>query len=132
VDVHQHAKAMAASVGYTAKLGIDGQLAQLLQLRVAQLNPCSYCLILHNRAAVDHGITPECNANLPSWRESTLYGATSEALTSQRARVACDPWRPLRRPNSSRFRLSGPMHVRGARQSLRSRPENQGWRDQLP
>lgn len=88
VEFHQHAKAMAASVGYTAKLAIDGQLAQLLRLRVAQLNPCSYCLILHNRAAADQGIAPERIANLPSWRESALYSeaeqvalAYCEALT---------------------------------------------------
>lgn len=79
VEFHQHAKAMASSVGYTAKLGIDGQLAQLLRLRVAQLNPCSYCLILHCRAAADQGITPERVANLPSWRESTLYSDAERA-----------------------------------------------------
>ena len=79
VEFHRHAKAMATSVGYTAKLGIDGQLAQLLRLRVAQLNPCSYCLILHSRAAADKGITPERIANLPSWRESTLYSDAERA-----------------------------------------------------
>lgn len=73
VDFHEQAKAMAGSVGYTAKLAIDGQLAQLLRLGVAQLNPCSYCLILHSRAAADLGISSERIANLPSWRESTLY-----------------------------------------------------------
>ena len=88
VKFNEHAKAMASSVGYTAKLSIDGQLAQLLRLRVAQLNPCSYCLILHSQAAADQGITPERIANLPSWRESQLYSeaertalAYCEALT---------------------------------------------------
>lgn len=79
VEFHQHAKAMASSVGYTAKLAIDGQLAQLLRLRVAQLNPCSYSLILHNRAAVDQGITSARIANLPSWRESALYSEAERA-----------------------------------------------------
>jgi AhpD family alkylhydroperoxidase len=79
VEFHLHAEAMARSVGYTAKLGIDGQLAQLLRLRVAQLNPCSYCLILHDRAAADQGITRERIASLPSWRESTLYSAAEGA-----------------------------------------------------
>ena len=89
VEFHLHAEAMARSVGYTAKLGIDGQLAQLLRLRVAQLNPCSYCLILHDRAAIEQGITRERVANLPSWRESALYStaegaalAYCEALTT--------------------------------------------------
>lgn len=79
VEFHQHAKAMANSVGYTADLTIDGQLAQLLRLRVAQLNPCSYCLILHSRAAADQGISPERIANLPSWRESMLYSRAESA-----------------------------------------------------
>lgn len=76
------------SVGYTANLSIDPQLAQLLRLRVAQMNPCSYCLILHNKAAHDQGISAEKVAHLPSWRESRMYSeaercalAYCEALT---------------------------------------------------
>jgi len=88
VEFHDHAKAMAKSVGYTASLSLVKQLAQLLRLRVAQLNPCSYCLILHSQAAEDQGISKARIANLPSWRESTLYSeqegaalAYCEALT---------------------------------------------------
>jgi len=44
---HAIAKDMAKSVGFTADLFINSQLAQLLRLRVVQMNPCSYCLILH-------------------------------------------------------------------------------------
>jgi AhpD family alkylhydroperoxidase len=65
-EFHDLARAMAKAVGYTATLTIDRQLAELLRLRVAQLTPCSYCLILHSRAAADQGITPERIANLPS------------------------------------------------------------------
>lgn len=79
VEFHEHAKAMAGSVGYQAKLSIDGQLAQLLRLRVAQINPCSYCLILHSKAAVDQGISAERIAHLPSWRESTLFSPSERA-----------------------------------------------------
>lgn len=79
VEFHAHAKAMAGSVGYTATLTVEEQLAQLLRLRVAQLNPCSYCLILHHRAASDQGISPERIANLPSWRESALYSEAERA-----------------------------------------------------
>lgn len=89
VEFHGIAKQMAASVGYTADLSVDGQLAQLLRLRVAQMNPCSYCLILHTQAAHDQGITTEKVAHLASWRESTMYTdaercalAYCEALTA--------------------------------------------------
>ena len=78
-EFHDLARAMAKAVGYTATLTIDRQLAELLRLRVAQLTPCSYCLILHSRAAADQGITPERIANLPSWRESGLYSDAERA-----------------------------------------------------
>ncbi len=58
IAFHEIAKQMAKSVGYTADMTVDGQLAQLLRLRVAQMNPCSYCLILHTQAAHDQGLHP--------------------------------------------------------------------------
>ncbi len=81
VEFHDLAKQMAKSVGYTADLTVDGQLAQLLRLRVAQINACSYCLILHTKAAQDQGIATEKVAHLASWRESTMFtDAEREAL----------------------------------------------------
>ena len=89
IAFHGIAKEMAASVGYTAELSVDDQLAQLLRLRVAQMNPCSYCLILHTKAAHDRGVPAEKVAHLPSWRESTMFTdaercalAYCEALTA--------------------------------------------------
>lgn len=88
IAFHGIANQMAASVGYTAELSVDGQLAQLLRLRVAQMNPCSYCLILHTQAAHDQGISAAKTAHLASWRESTMFTETErcalaycEALT---------------------------------------------------
>lgn len=88
IQFHSIAQEMAKSVGYTADLSIDAQLAQLLRLRVAQLNPCSYCLILHTKAAHDRGIAVEKIAHLPSWRASKIFSdaersalAYCEALT---------------------------------------------------
>jgi len=89
VEFHAIAKQMAKSVGYTADLSVEPHLAQLLRLRVAQMNPCSYCLILHTKTAHDQGISTQRVSNLLSWRESTLYSeperaalAYCEALTS--------------------------------------------------
>lgn len=88
IGFHAIAKDMAAAVGYTASLSVDRGLAQLLRLRVAQLTPCSYCLILHTEAGRDVGLAPEKIAHLPSWRESTMFRedeaaalAYTEALT---------------------------------------------------
>ena len=46
----------ADAFGYTAELRIDRRLAELLRLRVSQINNCSYCLDLHYQAARDAGI----------------------------------------------------------------------------
>lgn len=73
VEFHGIAQQMAQSVGYTAELSVDQQLAQLLRLRVAQMNPCSYCLILHTQAAHDQGVALEKVAHLASWQESTMF-----------------------------------------------------------
>lgn len=79
VEFHDLAKQMAKSVGYTASLSVDGKLAQLLRLRVAEINACSYCLILHTKAAHDQGIHPAKVAQLSSWRESTLFSPEEQA-----------------------------------------------------
>jgi len=88
IGFHAIAREMATAVGYTATLSVDAGLAQLLRLRVAQLNPCSYCLILHTAAARDSGLNPAKIDHLASWRESTMFTedeaaalAYTEALT---------------------------------------------------
>ena len=76
---HELAKSMAKNFGYTADLEIDTQVAQLVRLRVAQKNTCSYCLILHTRAARDQGIANARVDGLGSWWESALYSAAEKA-----------------------------------------------------
>ena len=70
---HEMAKTMAKGFGYTADLEVDSHIAQLVRLRVAQMNNCSYCLILHSKAARDQGIQVEKIDGLGSWWESALY-----------------------------------------------------------
>ena len=77
--LHDIAKDMAAAFGYTAELSLNRGLAQLVRLRVAQLNPCSYCLILHTEAAHEAGVSAAKVAHLASWRESTLFTAGEAA-----------------------------------------------------
>jgi len=73
IPFHSTAKAMAKEVGYTANLEINKELAQLLRLRVAQKNECSYCIILHANTARDIGINPVKVDNISSWYNSTLF-----------------------------------------------------------
>lgn len=74
------ASKMAAAFGYSAELPGDPRLLQLLRLRVAQLNPCSYCLILHSEVAIKIGIPSVVLAHLPSWRESTMFSSEERAV----------------------------------------------------
>lgn len=76
---HDLARSMAQAFGYTADLEVDPQLAQLLRLRVAQCNNCTYCLILHGQAARDRGIHDAKVDGLGSWWESALYSAAEHA-----------------------------------------------------
>jgi AhpD family alkylhydroperoxidase len=69
----------ADAFGYTAKLGIDRQLAQLLRLRVSQLNNCSYCLNLHYQAAREAGIPRAKIDTLTAWWETELHSEAEQA-----------------------------------------------------
>jgi AhpD family alkylhydroperoxidase len=69
----------ADAFGYTADLRIDRHLAQLLRLRVSQLNNCTYCLNLHYRAARDAGIPSAKIDTLTAWWETDLYSEAEQA-----------------------------------------------------
>ncbi|GAA2056862.1 carboxymuconolactone decarboxylase family protein [Leifsonia soli] len=76
---HALAEEMAHSFGYTAELTLEGKLAELVRLRVAQVTPCSYCLVLHTRVVLECGVPVEKVAHLASWRESEMFSAAERA-----------------------------------------------------
>src|SRR3954454_13058023 len=69
----------ADAFGYRADLRIDRGLAQLLRLRVSQLNNCTYCLNLHYEAARDAGIPRAKIDTLTAWWETDLYSGAEQA-----------------------------------------------------
>jgi AhpD family alkylhydroperoxidase len=69
----------ADAFGYTADLRIDRGLAQLLRLRVSQLNNCTYCLNLHYQAARDAGIPRAKIDTLSAWWETELHSEADQA-----------------------------------------------------
>ena len=69
----------AAAFGYKAELRIDRQLAQLLRLRVSQLNNCTYCLELHYEAARAAGIPRAKIDTLSAWWETDLHSEAEQA-----------------------------------------------------
>src|SRR3712207_7288170 len=72
----------ADAFGYRAELRIDRSLAQLLRLRVAQINNCTYCLNLHYQAAREAGIPRAKIDTLTAWWE-TANALRSEEHTSE-------------------------------------------------
>jgi AhpD family alkylhydroperoxidase len=79
---HGIAKEMAAQFGHSATLTGDPTLLQLLRLRVAQMNPCSYCLILHTEVAARREVPAAVIAHLASWRESAMFSPAEKAALS--------------------------------------------------
>jgi len=69
----------ADAFGYTAELRIDRGLAELLRLRVSQLNNCTYCLNLHYQAARDVGIPRAKIDTLSAWWETELHSEAEQA-----------------------------------------------------
>jgi AhpD family alkylhydroperoxidase len=63
----------ADAFGYRADLRIDRHLAELLRLRVSQLNNCTYCLNLHYEAAREAGIPRAKIDTLTAWWETELH-----------------------------------------------------------
>ncbi|WP_433125333.1 carboxymuconolactone decarboxylase family protein [Micromonospora sp. CA-240977] len=73
------ANAGAAAFGHTATLQVDRTLAQLLRLRVAQINNCSYCLLVHHAAARTADIPPSKVETLTAWWETQLFSEEEQA-----------------------------------------------------
>lgn len=78
-DLAALARHGADTFGYKAQLRIDGKLAQLLRLRVSQINNCSYCLSLHYEAARDAGIPRPVIDTLTAWWETDFHDAAARA-----------------------------------------------------
>ena len=69
----------ADTFGYKAELRVDKELAQLLRLRVAQINNCTYCLSRHYGVARGLGVSQAKIAMLSAWWETRLYSPAERA-----------------------------------------------------
>ncbi|MGW5076193.1 carboxymuconolactone decarboxylase family protein [Rhodococcus sp. NPDC004095] len=59
--------------------GLDPLLAELVKIRVAQINGCAFCLRMHTRDAVAKGETADRLAVLAAWWESQYFTAQERA-----------------------------------------------------
>ncbi|WP_406529381.1 carboxymuconolactone decarboxylase family protein [Streptomyces sp. I8-5] len=66
--------------------GLDPLLAELVRIRVSQLNGCAFCLRMHTRDALAKGESTDRLAVLAAWWESQYFTAQERAalaLTEQ-------------------------------------------------
>lgn len=56
-----------------ARAGLEAPLAELVKIRVSQLNGCAFCLRMHTRDALDKGESTDRLAVVPAWRESQYF-----------------------------------------------------------
>lgn len=73
------ARSFADAFGYTAELEMDDDLAQLLRLRVSQINNCTYCLNLHYEATRARGIARSKIDTLSAWWETGHFTPAEQA-----------------------------------------------------
>jgi AhpD family alkylhydroperoxidase len=67
-------KGMYATNAYFDICSIPQTLRRLLELRVSQINGCSYCTWLHSKQLRDLGETGDRIAKLMSWRTRACFG----------------------------------------------------------
>lgn len=56
-----------------AEVGVDRRLAELINVRVSQINGCAYCLDVHVLASVKAGEDPRRLGVLDAWRDTELF-----------------------------------------------------------
>ena len=114
-DLTKLARHGADTFGYKASLRIDRKLAQLLRLRVSQINNCTYCLNLHSEAARDAGIPRPVIDTLTAWWETDFHDDAARAALAYTEAITASPTRPspmisvhvtTRSPSTSRRRRS--------------------------
>ena len=59
--------------------GLSVLLAELVKIRVSQLNGCAFCLRMHTRDALAAGETTDRLAVLPAWWESQYFTDQEQA-----------------------------------------------------
>ncbi|NIK61366.1 carboxymuconolactone decarboxylase family protein [Kribbella shirazensis] len=78
-DLAELARHGATAFGYQADLRIDRKLAELLRLRVSQINNCAYCLNVHYGAARNFGVRQPVIDTLTAWWETDFHDDAARA-----------------------------------------------------
>jgi AhpD family alkylhydroperoxidase len=73
-----------------AEAGLDRTTAELINLRVSQMNGCAYCLDSHTRTALRAGESAQRLGVLAAWRDTDMF-TPSERAALALAEVTTDP-----------------------------------------
>lgn len=94
-------KTIQALIAFSATLGIDPQLRELVNLRVSQINGCAFCMDMHSAALVQQGVPPRQLYALAGWREAhRLFDARERAALAWAEAVNAIP---ARSPSDDEF-----------------------------
>src|SRR3984957_4272177 len=63
-------KALGGVYAYIAQSGLPRQLVNLVYLRISQINGCAYCIDMHSRDLLKHGLAVDKLVLVPAWREA--------------------------------------------------------------
>lgn len=72
-------QAMLGLEKYVASSGLDRRLADLVRLRVSQINGCAFCIDMHWKDLVAAGEDPQRLYMLDAWHESPFYSERERA-----------------------------------------------------
>lgn len=72
-------KAMDAAEKQVAAFGIDPKLAELVKLRVSQINGCGYCVNMHSADAIKAGETQKRVFAMSAWWETPFFSQKEQA-----------------------------------------------------
>ena len=80
-----------------ADAGLDPLLAELVKIRISQLNGCAFCLRMHTRDALAKGETSDRLAVVAAWWESQYFTSQEQAALALAEEVTSLTG-PARRP----------------------------------
>ncbi|WP_339514586.1 carboxymuconolactone decarboxylase family protein [Pseudomonas sp. RL_15y_Pfl2_60] len=64
---------------FNKKLKLAPQIAEMVRLRVGQIDNCNYCNVFHTRDALETGMSPAKVYAISTWRSSELFSAKERA-----------------------------------------------------
>jgi AhpD family alkylhydroperoxidase len=93
--VPEMATGMAAVTHALRKSGLEGELIEMVKVRVSQINGCAFCVQYHLNDARKAGAAAEKLDLLAVWREAGIFSARESAALEWAERVTLQAQRPI-------------------------------------